>query len=325
MTTNDRSCWRRASMMAAAALTLTAACAPGFRYTGTPALQFSELDYGFPVKYALGDPRVAYIDQGSGSEVLLLIHGLAGNAGFWRYNIPELARHYRVIAVDLPGYGRSQKSADYAYDMVFYAEVLNRLIGELGVRQVTPVGHSMGGQIAMTLALRHPDRVSRLVLASPAGVEPFQPGEGAWLRNALTIQSIREVPEDGIRRNLSLNFYSWDDRWEWLVEERARMARGEDMDWFAHAVVSSVGGMLDQPTTARLGDIRQPTLVIYGRYDALIPNPYLHPGRTADVFRAGAEAIPNATLVELDRTGHMLMIESAAAFNSAVLSYLQQR
>jgi pimeloyl-ACP methyl ester carboxylesterase len=314
-----------ARLLAAALLSLMVltACAPGFRYTSTPALQFSEFDYGFPVNYALSNPRVAYVDQGSGEQVLLLIHGLAGNAGFWRYNIPELARHHRVIAVDLPGYGRSQKDVSYPYDMVFYAETLNRLLDELDVRQVVPVGHSMGGQIAMTLALRHPERVSRLVLAAPAGVEAFRPGEGEWLRNALSIQGIRDVPEDGIRRNLTMNFYTWNDRWEWLVEERARMARGAEMPFFAHAVVSSVGGMLDQPTTARLPEIRQPAMIIYGRYDGLIPNPYLHPGRTADVFRAGADAIPNATLVELDRTGHMLMIESAAEFNAAVLDYLR--
>jgi pimeloyl-ACP methyl ester carboxylesterase len=302
---------------------LAAACAPGIRYAGTPPLEFGDFDYGFPVRYALSDPRVAYIDQGSGPQTLLLIHGLAGNAGFWRYNIAELARQHRVIAVDLPGYGRSQKDASYAYDMVFYAETLSRLIRELGLGQVVPVGHSMGGQIAMTLALRHPEQVSRLVLAAPAGVESFRQGEGQWLANALTIQSIREVPEDGIRRNLAMNFYNWDSRWEWMVEERARMARGADMNHFAHAVVRSVSGMLDQPTTAKLAQVAQPTLIIYGRYDGLIPNPYLHPGRTADVFRTGAAAMQNATLVELDRTGHMLMIENAEAFNQAVLSYLR--
>lgn len=299
------------------------ACAPGIRYAGAPPLEFGDFDYGFPVQYALSNPRVAYIDQGSGAQTLLLIHGLAGNAGFWRYNIPELARHYRVIAVDLPGYGRSQKDATYPYDMVFYAETLSRLIAELGLQQVVPVGHSMGGQIAMTLALRHPGQVSRLVLAAPAGVEPFRPGEGEWLANALTIRSIREVPEDGIRRNLSMNFYNWNGRWEWMVEERARMARAADMPHFAHAVVRSVSGMLDQPTTAKLPQITQPAVIIYGRYDGLIPNPYLHPGRTADVFRRGAAAMQDARLVELDRTGHMLMIESADAFNRAVLDFLR--
>ena len=159
----------------------TAGCAPGYRYTDAPALEFRDFDYGFPMKTALQDPQVAYIDAGTGPETLLLIHGLAANAGFWRYNIPALAQHYRVIAVDLPGFGRSQKRQSYAYDMSFYAATLQRLLDELGIRTVVPVGHSMGGQIALTMALQSPDRVSRLVLLAPAGVESFDQGEGDWL------------------------------------------------------------------------------------------------------------------------------------------------
>lgn len=318
---------RRARLcaLAAAALLALSACAPGFRYAKAPPLQFRDFDYGFPVKTALSDPVVSYIDTGSGPETLLLVHGLAANAGFWREAIPELAKHYRVIAVDLPGYGRSQKNASYAYDMVFFAETLSRLITELHIGPVVPVGHSMGGQIAITLALRHPEQVSRLVLASPAGIEPFKAGEGTWLGNALTIQGIKDVDEEGIRRQLANTFYSWNDRWEWMVEERARMARSDEMEQFANAVVKSVHGMLDQPTTALLPQVRKPTLIVYARYDGLIPNPYLHPGRSADVFRAGAAAIPNAKLVEIDRAGHMLIIEKAAEFDRAVLEFLEGR
>ncbi len=310
------------TLVAAAAL---AACAPGFRYTHAPALQFQDFDYGFPVKTALSDPRVSYIDTGSGPATLLLVHGLAANAGFWRDAIPELAKSYRVIAVDLPGYGRSEKSTRYPYDMVFFAETLSRLIKELGLGPVVPVGHSMGGQIALTLALRHPEQVPLLVLASPAGVEPFKAGEGQWLANALTIQGIHDVDEEGIRRQLALNFYSWNDRWEWMVEERARMAKAHEMDEFANAVVRSVHGMLDQPTTARLKDVKQPTLLVYGRYDGLIPNPYLHPGRTAHVFRHAAAVMPDVKLVELDKAGHMIILEKPAEFDRAVLEFLKEK
>ncbi len=302
---------------------LISGCAPGFRYTDAPPLPFEEIDYGFPVQTALTTPTLAYIDQGAGPETLLLVHGLAANAGFWRYNIPELARHYRVIAVDLPGYGKSSKATWYPYSMSFYAASLARLVEELELGPVTVVGHSMGGQIAMTMALRHPESVSRLVLAAPAGIEGFRPGEGEWLRNALTIQGIRTVPEDGIRRNLSLNFYDWSDEWEWMVEERARMARADDFDQFAHAVVQSVGAMLDEPTTPFLERVTHPAVIIYGRYDHLIPNPYLHPGWASAVFREGAERLPGATLVEIPDAGHMLMIERPEAFNTATLEWLQ--
>jgi pimeloyl-ACP methyl ester carboxylesterase len=297
-------------------------CAPGFRYTAAPPLPFDQLDYGFPVRSALDNPRVAFIDVGSGPRTLVLIHGLAANAGFWRDNIPELARHHRVIAVDLPGYGRSQKDAAYPYTLSFFAATLARLVEELGVGAVNIVGHSMGGQIAMTLALQRPDLVESLVLVAPAGIEAFRPGEGEWLRNALTVPGIRLVPEDGIRRNLSLNFYSWNDRWEWMVEERARLAKAPDFDQFGYAVIRSVGAMLDEPTTPHLERIAQPTLIVYGRHDHLIPNPYLHGGRPADVFREGQRRIPRASLVEIPAAGHMVMIEQAERFNRAVLEFM---
>jgi pimeloyl-ACP methyl ester carboxylesterase len=322
MTTTEKTPLSTAFVALVLGILLMSACAPGFRYTGAPPLSFGEIDYGFPVHTALSAPEIAYVDQGSGPRTLILIHGLAANAGFWRYNIPELARHHRVIAVDLPGFGRSEKDGRFPYTLSFYTHTISRLIDELGLEDVTLVGHSMGGQISMLLALQRPDQVRRLALVAPAGFEEFDRGEGEWLRNAFTIRSIRQVPEDGIRRNLSLNFYDWSDAWEWMVEERARLAKAPDFDQFAYAVVRSVGAMLDEPTTPHLGRIRQPTLIVYGRFDHLIPNPYLHPGRARDVFRAGAEAIPDARLVEIDGAGHMVIIEAADQVNRAILEFV---
>ena len=122
-----------------------------------------------------------------------------------------------------------------------------------------------------------------------------------------------------------MNFYDWNDRWEWLVEERARQAKSEEMPWFSHATLRSVHGMLDEPTTARLPQVRQPAVIIFGQYDGLIPNPYLHPGRTRPVFEKGAAAMPNARLVQIDRAGHMLQIEKPEAVNTAILEWLAGR
>ena len=115
----------------------------GYLYTSKPALEFNDIDYGFPVKKALANPYISYIDVGKGDHTILLVHGLASNAGFWRYNIPELSKNNRVIAVDLPGYGKSQKDA-YPYKMSFYADQLKKLIDELKISKVVYVGHSMG-------------------------------------------------------------------------------------------------------------------------------------------------------------------------------------
>ena len=302
------------------ALFLFVGCS-GFLYWDKPALQFSEIDYGYPTKAALEDPKIAYIDQGSGEQTIILVHGLASNAGFWRYNIPELAKNYRVIAVDLPGYGKSQKG-DYTYSMSFYADQIQKLIEALKLKNVVYVGHSMGGQIGIKLAIKYPELLSKLILASPAGFEEFQQGEGDWLRSVMTMKGVKSTTEEGIRRNLAMNFYSWDDKWEWMVEERVRMRKATDFDEFAYTVVRCVNGMLDEPTFNKLNLIKTPTLVIYGKYDGLIPNPSLNPGYTSDVFENGAKDMSNVKLIELDNAGHMIQIEKPDEFNQAVLDFL---
>jgi pimeloyl-ACP methyl ester carboxylesterase len=81
--------------------------------------------------------------------------------------------------------------------------------------------------------------------------------------------------------------------------------------------------MLDEPTTALLPQVRQPAVIIYGKYDGLIPNPYLHPGRTRPVFEKGAAAMPDARLVEIDDAGHLLIIEKPGEVNRAIVEFLR--
>ncbi|MCR4416270.1 MAG: alpha/beta hydrolase [Ignavibacteria bacterium] len=297
------------------------ACSSGFLYTNLPPLEFSEINYGFDVKYSHTSPKLAYIDEGKG-EVILLVHGLASNLGFWRYNAPELAKHFRVIAVDLPGYGKSDKG-NYSYKMKFFANTLKQLLDELQIEKVNFIGHSMGGQIGIWFSILYPERVNKLVLASPAGIEKFNRGEGEWLKSVVTIRSVKSTNEEGVRRNLSNNFYNWRSELEWMVEERVRMAKAKDFDLFAQAVTRSVAGMIDEPTYDKLALIKSPTLIIYGENDGLIPNPYLHPGFPADVFKIGHQKIRNSILHEIKKCGHMIMMEKPDEFNKAVINFLK--
>lgn len=301
-------------------LFLLQACSGGYMYWDKPVLEFDQIDYGFNTNKALNDPYISYIDEGKGEYTLVLVHGLASNAGFWRYNIPELSKHFRVVAVDLPGYGKSQKG-NYSYSLSFYAETIKKLIDELQLKNVVLVGHSMGGQIAIIFALKYPDMLSKLVLAAPAGFEEFQRGEGDWLRSVITMSGVKATTEEGIRRNLSNNFYNWSDKWEWMVEERVRIRKAKDFDEFAYTVDRCVDAMLDEPTFDRLSIIKTPTLIIHGKYDGLIPNPYLNPGFPSDVFAKGERDIPKAKRVEIDCAGHMIMIEKAEEFNRAVIDF----
>lgn len=115
--------------------------------------------------------RVAYRDVGSGQEVLLLIHGMAGSSETWRAVLPQLSRRYRVIAPDLLGHGQSDKPRG-DYSLGAFAVWLRDLLDELGVSRATIVGQSLGGGVAMQFVYQHPDYCQRLVLISSGGLGP---------------------------------------------------------------------------------------------------------------------------------------------------------
>lgn len=124
------------------------------------------------LKYlALHGDRVAYRDVGSGQEVLLLIHGMAGSSETWRAVLPQLSRRYRVIAPDLLGHGQSDKPRG-DYSLGAFAVWLRDLLDELGVSRATIVGQSLGGGVAMQFVYQHPDYCQRLVLISSGGLGP---------------------------------------------------------------------------------------------------------------------------------------------------------
>jgi pimeloyl-ACP methyl ester carboxylesterase len=306
------------SIIIAAVTVLFMGCSGGFVYNEAPALEFADFNYGYTSHSRnVNGITVSYMDEGKGEHTIVLVHGLASNGGFWRYNIGELAKKYRVIAVDLPGYGKSSKGV-YPYTMSFYADVVSGLVTQLGIQKIVYVGHSMGGQIGIHFSFRHADQLERLILAAPAGLEPFSRGDGDWLKSVMTIDFVKKTPEDRVRANLAMNFYNYNDSYEWMVEERMRMAKAKDFEDFCYAVVRSVHGMLDEPTTKRLASISVPTHIIFGENDGLIPNPILHGGSSKDVAKIGTDAIPGVTLQFIPDAGHMLQIEQPEKFNTLI-------
>src|SRR3712207_6043758 len=108
--------------------------------------------------------RLHYFDTGPHSTVpIVLVHGLGDEADTWRHIFPALARWRRVIALDLPGFGRSEKPRR-AYTLAFFARTIAELLDALGIRRAGLVGHSMGAAVAQRLALAQPACVEQLVL-----------------------------------------------------------------------------------------------------------------------------------------------------------------
>ncbi|MCB2205593.1 alpha/beta hydrolase [bacterium] len=306
-------------------LPMIAGCSSARFYYDAAPLPFEDIDYSFSMQSAtVNGSVIAWHDSGGEGEVLLLVHGLASNAGFWRYNVADLtAAGFRVIAVDLPGYGKSGKSFSTPYGMKYYAETLDALLKHLNVGKATVVGHSMGGQIAMTMVLDGSSHVKRLILLSPAGIERFKDGEGRWMKGAVTPEFVMATDEAAIRANLASNFSCWRDELEWMVEERVRMAKVPEFERFAYAVSRCVAAMIDEPVWKDLEKLTVPILVVGGENDNLIPNPYLHGGYTADVFRDGVARMPDARLEMVSHAGHMLQIDKPEVINRLIINNMR--
>jgi len=297
-------------------------CATSHYYT-MESKEFKDFDYGFDTKYVqVRNINIAMIDEGKSEKVLVLIHGLGSNAKGWIKNIPELAKNYRVIALDLPGYAKSDKGY-YKYSLPFYAKVLTEMMDVMKIEKATLIGHSMGGQIAMITSLNYPDYVENLVLISPAGFERFLLGEGEWLRNAVTPEFVNDTPIRNIDINLRSNFYEMPEDAEFMVTERIQMRGAKDFNLYCYAVSKNVGAMIDAPVWDKLEKIKHPTLIMFGRNDALIPNPYLHAGYTEDVAKYGEDRIPDNKLIMYEKTGHFVQFESWDKVNQDIIDFMK--
>jgi pimeloyl-ACP methyl ester carboxylesterase len=286
--------------------------------------QFKNLEYPFEMKEAnLSDNKtMAYTDVGKG-EPILFIHGLASYAPAWKYTIKELSKSYRCIAVDLVGYGKSSKG-QYKADMTFHAKYLYELLEHLGVNSFHIAGHSMGGQIALKMAIQKPEKVKSLLLMAPAGIETFSDQEKELFKNSTTPESIAEVSDEQYRANLALNFYEMDERASFMYEDRMKIKSDKQFMDYSYVVAEGVMGMLNEPVFNELGEITQPTLICYGLEDRLIPNAYLHKELTTKAIGASAiESIPNSELEMIPKAGHFVHFDQPQKVNEIMKNFLE--
>jgi pimeloyl-ACP methyl ester carboxylesterase len=286
-------------------------------------MEFSDLKYPFAVKtVAVNDSiTIAYVDEGEGKETIIFVHGLGSYLPAWEKNIRELRSRYRCIAVDLPGYGKSSKGL-YDIGMAFYAHMLMQFMDKLNLENATIAGHSMGAQIGMTLALQHPERVKRLILVSPAGFERFSAGESKWFKEVVTIDAVKNTPVQQIRANVVANFYNMPREAEFMVTDRIALREAKDFDYYCYTVAKAVQGMVEEPVHEYLEDIQQPTLIIFGENDNLIPNPYLTGGKTKSIAKIGAEKIPNNKMLLIPRCGHFAQFERPDVVNREIKTFM---
>jgi pimeloyl-ACP methyl ester carboxylesterase len=266
---------------------------------------------------------VAYIDQGKGRQTILFLHGLATYSGTWLKNIEGLAADFRCVALDLPGNGYSEKG-DLPYSIQYYAACVYDFIQLMKLENVVLCGHSMGGQIAMTLMLNMPDAARKMVLCAPAGFEQFNVFEKTMYRSAIGFADMFSTDESSMRSSIYNSFYKNPNQADGMIEEISTILKTYPAMGYKKMLDASIQGMMNEPVYERLGEIDVPTLVIFGELDALIPNKLLHPISTDQLARKAVAKMPHAELQMIPFAGHFVQWEKAEKVNEVIKLFLEK-
>lgn len=260
--------------------------------------------------------QAVQVEQWGRGEPVVLLHGFGGSTYSWRLAGPELGRDFHAIALDLNGFGWTQRpKAQEAYTLQGQGQLVIGVMDALGIPRAHLVGHSYGGGLALWLAAREPERVHSLVLVDStlpsystqrrrawAGVRPLV---GVLLRTVL-------LREAFIRRGLERSVYDRSLITDEVVREYLARLRVEGAADAYRGLTARVKG---PAPVVELSSIGQPTLVIWGLQDGLLASAY---GSRA------AEKIPIAQFVGIDRCGHLPMEERPAEFVAAVREFLSR-
>jgi 4,5:9,10-diseco-3-hydroxy-5,9,17-trioxoandrosta-1(10),2-diene-4-oate hydrolase len=259
---------------------------------------------------------------GTGPPVVMLHGGGPGASGISNYsrNIGALAKQFRVIVPDLPGYGRSTKRVEQDDPFGYLADLVRGLLDELGIDAAHLIGNSYGGAAALRLTLDTPHRVAKLVLMGPGGIGTTRGIPTAGLKNLLSYYGgdgpSREKLETFIRTYLVYDGASVPDE---LIDLRYHASI--DPEVVANPPLRRPSGptalrtlwRMDLTRDKRLKHLTTPTLVLWGRDDKVN-----RPTGASMLLNL----MPNAQLVMTSQTGHWLQWERDALFNQLVAEFL---
>jgi 3-oxoadipate enol-lactonase len=257
--------------------------------------------------------KIAYLESGERGPVVVLLHGWGAFKELWWSTLCALAPHYRAYALDMPGHADSQVAGDWTIAGI--AKIVEDFCDAHGLKEICLVGHSMGGNVALQVALRRPDLLSSLVLvdavadaqALPRYVGTYVHPIVGWpvLRFAKLTQSMLRPLGDMVPH---LHGNGWVRP---FLRRIAYSSRHEALN--LHTLLR---GMFANPLGEAAKSLHVSTLVISGRFDSVVP---------AAEARRIAALLPNARYAEIPWAMHNPMDETPAAFERLLLDFLSER
>jgi len=253
-------------------------------------------------------------DQGS---VIILVHGVFNSVDSWSPNMPSLAEAHRVYALDMPGFGLTDKIP--MSSLVQGAQFVNDFMKTQNIDKATLVGHSLGGAYSLHFAIQYPDKLHRLVLIDSLGLGI----KAHFIFKLLTLPVIGEFISrpslSGTRRTLKTAVYDKSLVTDELVETGYRFSALPGAQKALLSMLRSGGNYRGirpefiRPIVENLSSIKAPTLIIWGEQDPIFP---------VDQAQVALKGIPDARLTVFGRCGHIPYLEHPNKFNSLVKEFL---
>lgn len=323
-------------------VTAAPATVPHSAHAEEPAplsITLEEYTYPYPVSYLPlliegQDLKMAYMDvppsgNGNGKSVLLL-HGKNFAGAYWKNTISFLISNgYRVIVPDQVGFGKSSKP-NIHYSFHALAANTKQLLESLGIKEVTVVGHSMGGMLATRFTLLYPETATRLVLENPIGLEDYRSfvpyvAVDEQYRNEL------KTSAESIRNYHKTYFVSWVPEFGEYAEIAVRQRLGGEYPRLAMSSALTYEMIYEQPVCHEFHNLKARTLLVIGQSDRTVVGKArvkkeLLPlvGQYPELGRKTVARIAGAKLVELAKVGHIPHMEAKEKFHGALLSFMNE-
>ena len=252
---------------------------------------------------------------------LVLLHGSGPGATSWsnfKQNLPALSQHFRILAVDQPGFGGSDKPPFTREESIFQvtSRALAGLFDELGIGKAHILGNSLGGANALRFAIDHPERVDRMVLMGPGGaaVNIFSPPLSEGFKSLRTFFAADNPNRDQLEAFIRILVFDQDLVTEELIDERyAAAVEPDQLDGARRAQQSMLNVPESDQLWRYLHKIRHPILMTWGRDDRVLP---------LDMAIFAMRRLPDARLHVFPRCGHWAQVEHQREFDRLTIDFL---
>ncbi len=260
--------------------------------------------------------NVRYWDEGKG-PVLLFVHGLGVSIETWAWNLEELSKSHRVIAFDIPGFGKSARPTQGAFFSIeFISQFIRHLLDALNVQKVNIIGNSMGGMISTYFALKSLDLVEKIILVDSIGFGR----EVAWTISLSSVWPIGElftrIDRRSIRqiaKSLICNGDLIDDDFVEMMYQMAIIPGTKEAFLKIIRMGANLRGLSVEFTGDDLKKLTIPVLVIWGKKDRALP--VKHAEKALSI-------IPDCRVVVFDNAGHAPQMDRPSLFNQILLEFL---